>query len=91
MAYVSIGLGKRLRSEPSAVCPVCGSRLARISRKEAKEAVPERSYGRYRLFYLCKTCGRTYWHGTHWKKIRTALALARKLAGSASFREGTRL
>jgi uncharacterized protein with PIN domain len=54
-------------------CPVCNGRLAPLSRKEARERVPAHVYRTQQAFRLCTACGRVYWRGTHWERMRDML------------------
>ena len=80
IALASNGIGVRIRNSPANICPVCNSRLVRIGRERASRAVPEISYKRYRLFYLCRKCRKAYWHGTHWKRIKSRLSIAKRMS-----------
>jgi uncharacterized protein with PIN domain len=61
-------------------CPSCGSVLRKISKEEAVGSVPSSSLTLYEQFWKCAGtgCGKTYWVGSHWKRIRQTLADARK-------------
>jgi uncharacterized protein with PIN domain len=61
-------------------CPECSSRLREISRDEASESVPAASLKLYERFWRCGGCGKTYWVGSHWKKIRETLEEARNIS-----------
>ena len=66
----------------STKCPVCGTSLREIGLDEASRSVPPASIKLYDRFWKCSNvaCGKTYWVGGHWKKIRETLEQARKLA-----------
>ncbi|MGA2572605.1 MAG: Mut7-C RNAse domain-containing protein [Candidatus Methanomethylicaceae archaeon] len=49
-------------------CPLCNTALTEADRAMQIEKAP----GNARL-WLCPSCGKTYWHGSHWKGIRTTL------------------
>lgn len=51
-------------------CSVCNGRLERLSREEVVGKVPSSVQRRHRLFQRCVKCGRYYWKGGHWKKLR---------------------
>ena len=63
-------------------CPECGSELYEISKVEAASVVPAKSLELYDRFWRCTNgeCEKTYWVGSHWKKIRHTLEEARKIA-----------
>jgi uncharacterized protein len=62
-------------------CPECGSELHEISKIEAASTIPAKSLELYDRFWKCTTdeCGKTYWVGSHWKRIRHTLEEARKI------------
>jgi uncharacterized protein len=51
-------------------CSVCGGNLMRARRAEVTGKVPLSVQARHRAFFECVTCGRYYWKGSHWKKLR---------------------
>jgi uncharacterized protein with PIN domain len=51
-------------------CSVCNGQLEVLSRSEAVGMVPLTVVKRHRRFYRCVDCGRFYWKGGHWKKLR---------------------
>ena len=53
------------------LCSVCGSRLVRVSRASVEGNVPEQVRASHRDFYRCLGCGKVYWKGSHWKKLRS--------------------
>ncbi|MBO0888090.1 Mut7-C RNAse domain-containing protein [Candidatus Bathyarchaeota archaeon] len=63
-------------------CPGCGSELREISKQEAAGTVPSASLTLYDRFWKCTgiECGKTYWVGSHWKRIHQTLAEARKIS-----------
>jgi len=63
-------------------CPECGSELKEISKEDASSSVPSASLRHYDQFWRCARadCAKTYWVGSHWRKIRQTLEEARKIA-----------
>lgn len=55
----------------SPLCSVCGGELEPLGRREARGKVPPAVERRHRLFYWCAACGKMYWRGGHWKKLRS--------------------
>lgn len=51
-------------------CSICNGRLDRLMPYDVKGHVPATVAGRHRLFFRCTSCGRYYWRGGHWKKLR---------------------
>lgn len=52
------------------LCSVCGGMLESITRAGVSGKVPPSVVRRHRFFRRCMTCGRYYWRGSHWKKLR---------------------
>lgn len=63
-----------VRGEP--LCSVCGGDLEALRRSAVAGMVPPSVERRHRLFFRCLSCGKLYWRGSHWKKLRS---LARRL------------
>ncbi len=57
-------------------CSLCGGELDRVAKAEVSGQVPPAVQRSHRLFYRCSACGKVYWRGSHWKKLRS---LARRL------------
>ena len=62
-------------------CPQCGSQTREISKSEASQWVSEPSVKLYDRFWKCNnsSCGKTYWVGSHWRKIEQTLEQARDI------------
>jgi len=52
------------------LCSLCGGGLVKMKRAEVAGRVPHLVESRHRLFLMCKACGKYYWKGSHWKKLR---------------------
>lgn len=78
LASVAAKFGLRLRPEDSR-CPMCGSPLRHVERREVKGMVPEGTYRRFEEFWLCGGCGRVYWRGSHWSRIVETVQEAERL------------
>ncbi len=52
------------------LCSLCGGGLTRVPRGEAAASLPASVARRHRLFFRCTKCGKMYWRGSHWKKLR---------------------
>ena len=53
------------------LCSVCNGPLAPLRKNEVAGRVPASVLRRHRLFYECGGCGKIYWRGGHWKKLRS--------------------
>lgn len=49
-------------------CPLCNTALT-----EANHAIRIEKAPRNARLWSCPSCGKTYWHGSHWKGIKTTL------------------
>jgi uncharacterized protein len=63
-----------IRGEP--MCSSCGGNLLTLRRVDVLGRVPPAVSIRHRVFYHCRSCGKYYWRGSHWKKLRS---LSRRL------------
>ena len=50
-------------------CIECNTVLEEIKKEHAHGKVPPYVYSTQNYFLLCKSCGRIYWRGTHYKNI----------------------
>jgi uncharacterized protein len=59
---------------PAARCIVCNGSLNSVAEKdELKGLVPEYVYHNFKHFFRCSSCGKVYWDGSHYEKIREKL------------------
>jgi hypothetical protein len=59
------------RLQPSTSrCPICNGRIAQTPRLSVRSSVPPAVASRHRLFYRCEACGKVYWSGGHWRRLR---------------------
>src|SRR6185437_13918 len=61
-------LGRCLR--PLTRCMVCNEVLSRVSKAEAYGRAPEEVPHRCDEFEQCRGCGRVYWEGSHYRRMR---------------------
>lgn len=65
----------QLAASPSFTrCVECNTLLEPRSREEARSHVPPYVHRTQRTFLRCPSCGRYYWKGTHWQRMREGLA-----------------
>ncbi len=76
---------------PFSRCLCCNAIVKPISPWAVRERVPTYVYATQSAFYICPNCGRVYWPGTHWERMRANIAtweakgvLARSAEGSPS-------
>ena len=54
-------------------CMSCGGELMPVSKEKLKDRIPPRTYRWLDEYFLCRGCGKLFWHGTHWQRIRSRL------------------
>jgi len=59
-------------------CSICNVELIRINKEQAKGKVPEKIYENFNEFYICPSCGRYYWLGTHAMNIENMIKMVEK-------------
>ncbi len=59
-------------------CAECNLLLESISHEQASKEVPPLVASEHAEFSRCPGCGRIYWPGTHWERIRQQLARLRE-------------
>ena len=80
LSILSLVLGFSLSLDMNkSLCPICGSRLTRVSRDAVVNKVPNNVLLRHSDFWLCTGCGRVYWVGSHHVRIRRELETARSI------------
>jgi uncharacterized protein len=55
---------------PLTRCMVCNESLARIAKEEVQTVLPPRTVSSFEEFYQCPQCGRTYWKGSHYRRMQ---------------------
>jgi hypothetical protein len=55
-------------------CMTCGGALRELSADEATGQVPPIAFERCATYWKCKRCGKAFWSGTHFHRIRRKLA-----------------
>jgi uncharacterized protein with PIN domain len=64
------------RAAPFTRCVRCNGVLARASKQEVIDALPPRTREHYDEFSRCAGCGRVYWAGSHYSRMRVFLDVA---------------
>jgi len=60
---------------PFTRCRECNAELRDVPKAEVLARLPEKVRGAYERFQLCPGCGRVYWEGTHYARLRRLLDL----------------
>jgi hypothetical protein len=56
-------------SQERSRCPLCNGDIEEVG-KERLKSVPESVLKRYDRFYSCVRCGKVYWMGSHWIRLK---------------------
>jgi uncharacterized protein with PIN domain len=54
-------------------CMVCSGSLETVSSEAVAHRVPPGVLRDHEGFFLCRDCGRVFWHGSHWRRISDRL------------------
>ncbi|MDB6035607.1 MAG: hypothetical protein JWM16_5945 [Verrucomicrobiales bacterium] len=54
-------------------CMQCGGQLQVVDKESVREKIPPKTYRWLNEFFVCQGCGKLFWHGTHWQRIRGQL------------------
>jgi uncharacterized protein with PIN domain/sulfur carrier protein ThiS len=66
--------------KPFSLCLHCNLPLVPADAARVVVCVPERIRAHYSVFTQCVGCGRVYWEGSHWHRMREVLASALSVA-----------
>jgi uncharacterized protein len=58
---------------PFVRCRECNTPLVEVAREAVSERLPQRVRGMYERFKRCDGCGRVYWEGTHFQRMKALL------------------
>jgi uncharacterized protein len=62
-------------------CMVCNAPLQPVGKESVAAEVPPVVAERYEVFSRCPVCGRVFWRGTHWEKMKTLAEEVLKASG----------
>jgi len=60
-------------------CPICNGDLNEAEINDVKNLVPKNVLSKNNVFWICRSCGKVYWHGSHWKLILSTLSRIDKM------------
>jgi uncharacterized protein with PIN domain len=70
--------------DPFSRCLRCNNVLREVPKSSVDAALLPRTRARYDQFMACGGCGRVYWKGSHWERLKRAIDAARVEAESPS-------
>lgn len=56
--------------KPFSRCTICNHELIKIPKSEILDQIPPRTKQHFNEFYHCEKCGRIYWPGSHYQRMR---------------------
>ncbi len=69
-------------------CMHCGGELQPGDKQQLRDKIPPRTYRWLNEYFVCRSCGKLFWHGTHWEKIRNQLRLTAAKTSPAGQAQG---
>ncbi len=69
-----------LELRPFSRCLRCNSVLCEVPKSDVDAALLPRTRQHYDRFQMCSGCGRIYWKGSHWQRLKLAIDAAREEA-----------
>ncbi len=63
-------------------CAACNGELEIVPKESVKDSVPPNVAEHHERFWKCKSCGKIYWEGGHWKNIRRIYEKAKEILAS---------
>ncbi|MBP6874591.1 MAG: Mut7-C ubiquitin/RNAse domain-containing protein [Candidatus Eisenbacteria bacterium] len=72
------------QAHPFTRCPACNAPIETVAKEEVLERLEPKTKQYYEEFRRCAGCGRVYWKGSHFEKIRARLERILRLAGEGS-------
>lgn len=66
------------------LCPQCGASLIAVDKQRVRDRVPIRTFEVYDEFWICRSCTKVYWRGSHWRNIQNIVKSAEMLKFSAN-------
>ena len=61
------------QARPFTLCLRCNLPLTKVAKQEIQDRVPERVFQLHEHFTHCSACGRIYWPGTHYQRMKNSV------------------
>ena len=52
------------------LCALCNGSLSEAKRENVRGLLPSKLVAKHRRYHICEECGKVYWHGSHWNRLR---------------------
>lgn len=66
------------RLVPLTRCLLCNGELAEVSKESVTDKIPAQTANWYNQFWQCAGCGRVFWKGAHYRRIRQIIEEAER-------------
>jgi uncharacterized protein with PIN domain len=60
-------------------CATCNGELDVVPKESVKDGLPGNVIANHDTFWRCRSCGKVFWEGGHWKNIRRIYARVKEL------------
>ena len=60
-------------ARPVTLCPSCNVALQAVATAQVEHRLPPGVREQYHRFGTCEACGRVFWEGAHWQRVRAAI------------------
>ncbi|AMO25286.1 Mut7-C RNAse domain-containing protein [Ramlibacter solisilvae] len=57
-------------AKPFTLCPGCNAALQAVAKAQVEPLLPPQVRESYQQFSACAVCGRVFWEGEHWQRVR---------------------
>ncbi|MFO7820798.1 MAG: Mut7-C RNAse domain-containing protein, partial [Lentisphaeria bacterium] len=58
------------RIQPVSRCLKCNGKLEKVPKEKIKHRIPKLTYERVDDYLQCRDCGKIFWRGTHWQRLK---------------------
>lgn len=62
------------KAEPFTRCLVCNGPLIPVKKEKVLERIPPKTARWQDEYFICRDCGKLYWHGTHYPRLQATVA-----------------
>jgi uncharacterized protein with PIN domain len=61
---------------PFSRCGLCNGLLQSVPKETVEDDVPARTFQYVHEYYRCDQCGKVFWKGTHWPRLKQIIRIA---------------
>ncbi len=76
---IALTLNIRVKPQKTSRCPICNGHLNEVESNNVINLVPKNILSKNSVFWICRSCGKVYWHGSHWRLIASTLSRVDKM------------